>query len=122
MGNRKVIVRNSTHAITHFQGNFNERAIFSSSSQILLGILNFNFGVPADYKMHDKQGAVCEELIKETGENGFILLLTDRYCIVSPRSNPKLESLTDIEKIHASYPTHPAFKKPHDEIEKITKI
>jgi hypothetical protein len=64
---------------------------------------------PEDVTFHDEQGAIVAALTPYIASGRVDLLSTERYRIVSPRSNPNLISLDGIALIHATHPEHPAF-------------
>ncbi len=66
---------------------------------------------PEEATFHDEQGAVVAALFPYITEGLVDLLSTERYRIVSPRSNSDLNELSNVALIHTTYPDHPGFHK-----------
>jgi hypothetical protein len=65
---------------------------------------------------HDEQGALTKALESEFYCGRAAVLPTDRYTIISPRSNSHIQSLDGLVLIHTTYPAHPAYHRFRDDI------
>jgi hypothetical protein len=60
---------------------------------------------------HDEQGAIAIIFREAEKRNRAVLLPLDRYLLLSPRSNPDVQSIDGYAIIHATYPDHPYYHR-----------
>jgi hypothetical protein len=68
---------------------------------------------------HDEQGALAVALTKYLVNGELFVLPKKKYMLISETSNAGIENLGNVTLFHATYPTHPAFYKFKDFLEKI---
>jgi hypothetical protein len=68
---------------------------------------------------HDEQGALAVALTEYVVRGEVTILPKDKYMLISETSNPGIESLDGVTLFHATYPTHPAFYKFQDVLDKL---
>lgn len=79
--------------------------------------------VPSDAAtFHDEQGAIVAALTPHIITGRVDLLPTDRYRIISPRSNWHLKNLEGVALIHTTHPDHPAFQRFRTHISKYSNV
>jgi hypothetical protein len=70
---------------------------------------------------HDEQGALTRALAADFKAGHADVLPKDRYAIISPRSNPGIDSLEGLVLFHATHPGHPAYHQFKDELRRIRR-
>ncbi|MBU2472703.1 hypothetical protein KKE74_01575 [Patescibacteria group bacterium] len=68
---------------------------------------------------HDEQGALAVALTKYLVNDELFILPKEKYMLISKTANVGIENLDNVTLFHATYPTHPAFYKFKDFLEKI---
>lgn len=67
---------------------------------------------------HDEQGALAIVLTKYLQNKELYILPKEKYMIISQRSNVDVEDIGEVTLFHSTYPTHPAFYRFKDKIER----
>jgi hypothetical protein len=75
-----------------------------------------------DVQYHDEQGAVRLALESAMQQRRVRYLSKDRYRVVCPLNNPRVESLDGIVMLHATFPDRPAFRRFYREISVVSGI
>jgi hypothetical protein len=101
-------------------GLFIQKAGYDITSDLLLEFDWWNKNIKEeDAKHHDEQGALAVALTKYSLNKELYILPKDKYALIGENENTGVKSLEDIKLFHAVYPTHPAFYKFRENLNKI---
>lgn len=72
-----------------------------------------------EVKHHDEQGSLAIALTKYHMNNEILILPKDQYLLIGENENIDIDSLENVKLFHAVYPTHPAFHKFKNDLDRI---
>ena len=74
---------------------------------------------PGEQTHHDEQGALAIALTEYFKNGELFIFPKEKYMLIGPKENEKIDSLEGVTLFHAVYPHHPAFYKFKEHLNKI---